>query len=200
MNQSNKYGDAGITAFLDIVMFLGLFFAMMFIVSIIYMNKKEPDAKKVDIRAEYIITLSWDKEVKSDIDLWLEDPANNLVFYQRKTDGFMALKRDDIGHSDDTVTLPNGDVIKYSENRETITIRKVIPGEYICNVHMFNSNGVKFPIEATVVLHNIREGKEIHRETVVFKRNGEEITAFRFTLGNGVKNINRLEKKYVGVQ
>ncbi len=165
------------------------------------MSKKEPDSKRVDVRAHFIITTSWDKEINSDIDTWLQDSAKHLVFYRSKTDGLMDLDRDDTGNNNDTIILLNGDVIKYSENRENIMIRGIVPGEYILNLHMFNSNGAKFPIGAQVVLYDVKQGIEIKRETVIFKREGEEITAFRFTLSSDgkVSNINKLEKKFIGI-
>lgn len=200
MTTQNKYADDGTMSLLDLVLFMAAFFFLMFSLSIIYMNVKQPDAEKVKLVAAFRITTSWDNDDPCDIDTWLADPSGHLVMWGRKEDGLMHLDRDDIGHSDDTVTLPNGDIIKYSENRENITIRGIIPGEYVLNLHMYNDNGAKFPVDAKVVLFNVKESREEHSETVGFKFNGEEKTAFRFTLtaSGKVININRLQKKYVG--
>lgn len=197
----NKYGDGATTAMQDIVFFIAAFFFLMFALSVIYMNTKQPDAKKVDVIADFRVTTSWDKDSLSDVDTWLEDPQGHLVSYISKADGLMHLDRDDIGQNDDIIHLPNGDIIKYSENRENITIRGIVPGEYILNLHMFNSNGDIFPVKVKTVLYNVRQGHEEHSETVEFSFDGEEITAFRFTLTieGEVTNINRLEKKYIGV-
>lgn len=201
MTNQNKYGDGATTSMQDVLMFIGLFFCMMFILAVMYMNVKQPDAKKVNMIADFMVTTSWEKEAICDVDTWLQDPQGHLVYYRRKADGLMHLDRDDIGQNDDIVTLPNGDVIKYSENRENITIRGIVPGEYILNLHMFNSNGQTFPVEVKVLLYNVKEGKEEHTEIVTLKHNGQEITAFRFTLTmeGKVTNINKLEKKFIGV-
>lgn len=196
----NKYGDGATTAMQDVLMFIGLFFCLMFIMAVMYMNTKNPDAKKVKLIADFRITTSWDKDYPCDIDTWLADPQGHLVYFGRKEDGLMHLDRDDIGFSDDIIILPNGDIIKYSENRENITIRGIVPGEYVLNIHMYNSNGSGFPVTAKVVLFNVKNGKEEHSETLEFQLEGEEITAFRFTLtpDGRVININRLGKKFIG--
>ncbi len=201
MINQNRYGDGASTAMQDIIFFIAAFFFLMFSLAIIYMNVEQPDAKKVNVIADFRITASWDKEAICDVDTWLADPQDHLVYYRRKADGLMHLDRDDIGQNDDIVTLPNGDVIKYSENRENITIRGIVPGEYILNIHMFNSNGQKFPVEVKVLLYNIKEGKEEHTEIVILKHEGEMVTAFRFTLtlDGKVTNINKLQKNFIGI-
>jgi hypothetical protein len=51
----------------------------------------------------------------------------------------MYLDKDDLGFANDIVKNVNGTVTKVNINREVVTIRGIIPGEYIINAHYYSS-------------------------------------------------------------
>ena len=63
-----------------------------------------PEAKegKIEVKAEFIITMSWPDNHPDDIDLYAEDPLGNIVWYHAREAGFMVLDRDDRGSANNT--------------------------------------------------------------------------------------------------
>ena len=57
----------------------------------------------------------------------------------------MALSRDDLGTFNDTVYDPKGKPnYSLSRNEEMVTIRGIVPGEYIVNVRIFIMKKLQF--------------------------------------------------------
>ena len=127
-------------AFIDLLFNITIGLAMLFIIAFLLIN---PVAKKGDIivKAEFIITMSWPADRHDDIDLYLKDPADNYVFFKQKDKGLKTLDRDDLGSSNDVVKTVSGDVF-YRLNEEHITIREVLPGQYIVNAHWYSKSNV----------------------------------------------------------
>jgi len=70
--------------------------AFLFFIALLAMN---PEAKegKIDTKAEFIITSGWPDNHPDDIDLYVEDPLGNIVWYHEREAGWMLLDRDDRG-------------------------------------------------------------------------------------------------------
>jgi hypothetical protein len=51
----------------------------------------------------------------------------------------MYLDKDDLGYANDIVKNIDGTITKVNINREVVTIRGIIPGEYIINAHYYSS-------------------------------------------------------------
>jgi hypothetical protein len=51
----------------------------------------------------------------------------------------MYLDKDDLGYANDIVKNVDGTITKVNINREVVTIRGIIPGEYIINAHYYSS-------------------------------------------------------------
>jgi hypothetical protein len=100
----------------------------------------KPEAKKKDFdrNAEFVVVLEWDKEAKGDIDLYVEDPLDAKCSFRQTVANFMHLDKDDLGSINDTVINADGTVSTVKINREVITIRGIIAGEYIINVHYYS--------------------------------------------------------------
>ena len=54
----------------------------------------------------------------------------------------MHLDRDDLGDKNDKIYLPDGSMIKVPQNQELLTIRGIVPGEYVLNIHMYSSTTI----------------------------------------------------------
>lgn len=177
---------------------LGVFICL-FMLSFLMMSKKiEEKNNKVESKAEFMITVTWDKNSSNDVDTYIEDPLGNLVFYRAKEKGLMHLDRDDYGLTNDTIIMGDGKTVTVHENREIVSLRGIIPGEYIVNVHMYSERDKAQKTQVTVKLEKINPAfKTIAMKEVELGTIGDEKTAFRFTLDNvgDVTNINDLGKE-----
>jgi|TARA_Y100000310_G_scaffold166963_1_gene166684 hypothetical protein len=180
-------------AFLDLLFNTLLCFAALFTLSFVMINPSRQNAN-TESKAEFIITVTWPYDQDNDVDVYIEDPKSHLVSFARREDGLMHLDRDDLGHSNDTIQTPDGP-LEYKQNREVVSIRGILPGEYIVNVHMYHMNSVE-PCPVTIQLDKINPFKIVTTKTVVLKIKADEKTAFRFTVNqNGdVIDVNELPK------
>jgi len=180
-------------AFLDLLFNTLLCFAALFTLSFVMINPSRENAN-TESKAEFIITITWPHEQDNDVDVYVEDPEGHLVSFNRREDGLMHLDRDDLGHRNDTIQTPDGP-IAYNENREIVSIRGILPGEYIVNVHMYHKNSVE-NCPVTIQLDKINPFKTAALKEVTLVIKEEEKTAFRFTVNqNGdVIDVNELPK------
>ena len=180
-------------AFLDLLFNTLLCFAALFSLAFILINPSQKN-KTVDAKAEFIITVIWPSDMDDDVDTYVEDPEGNLIAFNRREQGLMHLDRDDTGLSFDTISTSFG-IVEYKENREMVTIRGYVPGEYVVNVHMYTKREDK-ETPVTIILEKINPYKVITGRNVVLKLRGDEKTAFRFTVDDEGKVIqtNQFEK------
>jgi hypothetical protein len=142
-----------------------------------------PDAKdgKVDTKAEFIITMDWPDNHPDDLDLFVQDPVGNIVWYRHREAGFLTLDRDDRGGANDFI-LVNGMKIPSPIREEIVTIRGLVPGEYTVNVSHFQAVSGQ-PVEATVKVQKLNPNAQvIFDDKVMVDHTGDEKTAVRFKL------------------
>ncbi len=183
--------------FTDLLFNALLGFTFLFLVAIMFMN---PIAKKgiIDPKAEYIITVTWPDDNPDDIDTWVEDPNGNLIWFRRKEAGLIHLDRDDRGTLNDTIDI-NGELIQNPLNQEIVTIRGVVPGEYVVNLHYYASETGQ-PVKVSVKVAKVNPALEIlYYDHITMEKQGAEHTAVRFVIEPEGKmtNINRLFKRLV---
>ena len=174
-------------------------FVFLFVISFLLIQPPEPVKKKIDSKAEVIITLTWQTGNYSDIDLWVKDPEGNIISFKGRTNGLMHLDRDDLGAANDTLTLADGTIVTSDVNREIATIRGWILGEWSVNVHFYAYRGAKQvtgqdnpedvsprggnrPVPVTVELVQINPYKEHTTAKFDLTETGQEVTAFNFTV------------------
>jgi hypothetical protein len=178
----------------SLLIFVGLTAILICMVNPVMENKG------IEKKAEFVVIVEWDSESPDDVDSYMQDPAGNICMYQRREDGLMHLDRDDLGHKNDRVETQGGEVIAFAENRETIAVRAIIPGEYVMNIHMYAKRDEN-PTEVTVRLMKINpKVVVIASRKHTLRAVGEEHTMFRFTVGGdgSVDDVNYLEKKLIG--
>jgi hypothetical protein len=183
--------------FTDLLFNALLGFTFLFLVAIMFMN---PEAKTgiIDPKAEYILTIRWEDYSPDDIDVWVEDPEGNLVWFRNAEAGLLHLDRDDRGILYDTITI-DGEEISNPLNQEVVTIRGIVPGEYIVNLHYYATE-TNNPVDVDVTLSKVNPVLEIaYYRKVTLDQVGDEITVFRFTIGRDgeIRNTNRLPKQLV---
>jgi hypothetical protein len=158
-----------------------------------------PDALSgnVNVQADYLITLTWPDGNPDDMDLYVEDPAGNIVWYRNLEAGFLSLERDDRGQFHDMLVI-NGQRIENPLNQETVTLRGIIPGEYIVNVNHYVANGIE-PVPVTLTVQRVNPRLEaIYHGTVTVDHRGDEKTMLRFTL-DAEGNYSNLNDRFVSL-
>jgi hypothetical protein len=192
---NGKYGSG--LAFLDLLFNTLLCFVALFAISFLLINPVA-EQKKVDVKAEFLITVSWPEEVSDDVDIYVRDPVGNLVYFKNRESGLMHLDRDDLGHKNDIISGPAG-VVEYKENQEVVTIRGIYSGEYIVNIHMYNkiSEGA---VQITVEVEKLNPYVKILSKTISMTHAGEERTVCRMIIDSekNVESINYLSKSLIG--
>jgi len=128
---------SGSDPFTDLLFNTLIGFMMLFFIAIIFLNPSE-DTGKIDIDAEYVITVTWPDNSPDDIDTWIEDPNGNITWYRNRSAGLVHLDRDDRGMLDDTLEI-EGKTVTNPLNQEVTAIRGMVPGEYTVNIHYYES-------------------------------------------------------------
>ena len=184
-------------SFLDLLFNTLLCFAALFALSFVLIN---PSKKKNNVRmkAEFMITTTWPRDLDDDVDMYVEDPQGNLVAFMRREEGLMHLDRDDLGHRNESIDTEWGG-IEFKDNREIVTIRGTVPGEYVVNVHMYMKRSAVVEVPVTIQLDKINPYSTVTIKEVILRISGDEGTAFRFTLNKDgdVIDINQLKKSLI---
>jgi hypothetical protein len=180
----NKF-KAG-TAFQDMLFLMLSGVTVLWVLSFLLIN---PVAKINDIEspAEFIITMEWADHSDDDLDLWLRTPSGAVIgFFNKDQDG-ANLERDDLGLVTDcfmlTETAANEQqCIKL--NRETITLRGLIPGEYQLKFVVYNIGGGTSiegnPVNVEIIKVN-PYSIEFKRE-YQYQKHKQSVSIIRFTV------------------
>jgi len=219
MFDKNKYKST--IGFTDMLFNILVGFAFLFIVAFLLIK---PEAKKQDFerKAEFVVVMEWDHDQPDDIDLYVQDPTNSTVHFRLPITNFMYLDKDDLGYANDIVKNVDGTITKVNINREVVTIRGIIPGEYIINAHYYsarkwagqtlttNMNGgveelgtgkpTGKKLTVKIELHKVDPYKIWWVGEKTFTRRGQEETFVRFILdpdGKQVGDFTYVEKDFV---
>jgi len=198
MDSNSKYKST--LAFTDLLFNVLIGFAFLFIIAFILINPITEEAN-IKSKAEFMVIMEWDDHSHYDVDLWMQDPFNTIVGFPNRDAGWLHLDRDDLGSSNDTIMLANGETKIIWLNREIMTVRGRAPGEYIVNVHLYSTkNRQDGPIDVNVQVLKINPYSEIHNDVITLKNNKQEETVIRFTINNKGEVIskNKLQKRFAG--
>lgn len=170
-------GDEAGTVFRDVILLALAGFVFMTVMMLPHLN---PPGNKTNAAIEppgnVIIEARWDDKLRTDVDLWVQAPGDVPVGYSNKNGLIFNLLRDDLGSEADPTEV----------NFETSFSRGIPPGEYTVNLHLFRNLAGVYPVEVRVVARVKADGEDAARPIATTKvtlhREGEEITAFRFSL------------------
>jgi hypothetical protein len=154
--------------------------AFLFFIALLAIKTKE-DEGKVDPRLEFLITVSWPDKHPDDIDMFVQDPIGNMVWYRRREAGFMVLDRDDRGGLNDFIMV-NGQKVPSPIRQEIVSVRGIVAGEYTVNIYHFAAlTGIPVPVTVKVEKLNPKV-QVVHYDTVELDHGGAEKTAVRFQM------------------
>ena len=202
--------------FIDLLFNILLGFAFLFIVAFLLIK---PEAKKKDFdrRAEFVIILEWNHDAADDLDLYVQDPMGDRVSFRLPRVNFMHLDKDDLGKANDTIVNADGSRSTVMINREVVTIRGIMPGEFIINAHYYSTrdysgrpvefgetkisaNKPKKDLTVKVELHKVTPYTILWTGEKQFTQKGQEETFLRFRIddkGNLVLPFRFEEKQFV---
>ena len=194
-------------------------FAFLFIVAFLLIK---PEQKKEDFerRAEFVVVMEWNHDQPDDIDLYVQDPTQAKVHFRLPIVNFMYLDKDDLGFANDVVKYQDGTTKKVNINREVVTIRGIIAGEYVINAHYYSSrewtrlgqlttntdipsrkvDKKNDPLTVKIELHKVDPYKIMWVGEKKFFKKGQEETFVRFSIdkdGNQIGDFSYEEKTFV---
>ena len=195
-------------------------FAFLFIVAFLLIK---PEQKKEDFerRAEFVVVMEWNHDQPDDIDLYVQDPTQAKVHFRLPIVNFMYLDKDDLGFANDVVKYKDGTTKKVNINREVVTIRGIIAGEYVINAHYYSSRELtrlgrlttnpsdipskkvdekNDPLTVKIELHKVDPYKIMWVGEKKFFKKGQEETFVRFSIdkdGNQIGDFSYEEKTFV---
>ena len=217
MNNEKYRSTIGFT---DLLFNILVGFAFLFIIAFLLIK---PEAKKEDFerKAEFVVVMEWDHDQPDDIALYVNDPTNSTVHFRLPITNFMYLDKDDLGFANDIVKNVDGTITKVNINREVVTIRGIIPGEYIINAHYYSARKWTGQTLTTNVdnSYELGKGKSTGKQLTVkielykvdpykiwwigektFTHRAQEETFVRFIIdpdGKQVGDFTYVEKKFV---
>ena len=187
--QEPAFDPLGVMLFKALQVLAFLFFLALLAI------KPKADEGKVDPRLELLVTVGWPDKHPDDIDLFVQDPIGNMVWYRRRESGFMVLDRDDRGGLNDFIMV-NGQKVLSPIRQEIVSIRGIVAGEYTVNVYHFAAlTGKTVPV--TVKVEKLNPTVQVvYYDTVELNQGGTERTAVRFVLDpkGAVVEVNHNEK------
>ncbi|MBL6934743.1 MAG: hypothetical protein ISR48_04965 [Alphaproteobacteria bacterium] len=186
--------------FTDLLFNALLGFTFLFLVAIMFMN---PIAKEgiINLKAEYIISIAWPDGSPDDVDVWVESPRGDVLWFRNPEAGLLHLDRDDRGALNDSLEI-DGETVTNPLNQEIVTMRGIVAGEYVVNVHYYASE-TEQPVDVTVKVEKVNPFLEVvYYKTLTLAQKGEEKTAVRFKVrANGeVWGTNSLPKQIVTIK
>ncbi|WP_448188338.1 hypothetical protein [Azospirillum sp. sgz301742] len=180
MNDLIGEDQTGVLVARDMLTLLLCGFVACAVLAVPFINesKKANGAGVSDVEppGNVIIEARWDDKLRTDVDLWVQAPGDVPVGYSNKSGLIFNLLRDDLGSYADPTEV----------NFETSYSRGIPPGEYTVNIHLFRNLENIYPIWVRVVARVKKETEAgaatLAATRVRLDREGQEITAFRFTL------------------
>jgi hypothetical protein len=159
-------------------------FVLVAMMLVLLAPREDPKPASNRDRGTIRVEIDWPTGMDVDIDLWVQAPGDRAVGWSNKGGKVFDLVRDDLGN----INNPSG------QHYEISYARGAPPGEYIVNVHYYNSKigVVSVPVDATIAITKDDTGKgtqeNIATKHLVLTELNEEQTVLRFTL-DAEKNV-----------
>ena len=206
MRSRRRTREAEVDPFYDMLFNMLIAFVFCFIIAMLAMNPKALKSGDIPAKAEFIVTMSWPDYNPDDIDAWVQGPSGDLVWFRNREAGLMHLDRDDRGESNSSIVV-NGRRVVSPFRQEVVTIRGIVPGEYVVNAHYYESKEVDTsnpksgqPVDVTLSVVKVNPRAEVvfngqHR----LAKRGDEATLVRFSVSadGSVGSLNTLPAKLV---
>ncbi len=175
--------DTETDPFYDMLFNMLIAFVFCFVVAMLSFNPLARKAGDVPAKAEFIVTISWPDNNPNDIDAWVLEPTGKVLWFRQRDAGMLHLDRDDRGAKNNSLIV-NGREIANPIRQEIVTLRGLVPGEYVVNAHYYESRD-QLPVDVSVAVVKVNPQAEIiYNSTVRIPIKGDERTLVRFTLND----------------
>ena len=193
----------------DLLFILLMTFVALFFLALVQVNEPVEEKASANNDNNILITMRW--KTNNDMDLHLKLPDDRRIFYANRDQPPAHLDVDVVawrryqrdGYSPDMShegyydgEYDGSDFGEYNEeheaeeneyiiklNEEIITIRDVLAGEYVVNVHYFSDRGYgDEPIEVEIVVQDVKNQKMIYAGKKVINTSRSETFFVRFTV------------------
>jgi len=168
--------DDSDTVFRDVIFLALAGFIAIVLLLLPHLNPPAKAEEEAPSPGNVIVEIRWPDELNTDVDLWVEAPGDIPVGYSNKGGMVFNLLRDDLGLHADFSGL----------NYEVSYSRGTPAGDYTVNLHLYRDLSGSLPVPVTVVVSvkpsPEQAAKQILATKVALKREGQEMTAFRFAL------------------
>lgn len=173
--------DTETDPFYDMLFNMLIAFVFCFVIAILAFNPQARKAGDVPAKAEFMVTVAWPDGNPNDVDAWVMEPGGKTLWFRQRDAGLLHLDRDDRGARNSSV-LVNGTAYTSAIRQEIVTLRGIVPGEYVVNAHYYDSAD-QLPVDVTVTVVKVNPQAEIvFTGTQQIPRKGDERTLVRFTL------------------
>lgn len=190
--------DTETDPFYDMLFNMLIAFVFCFVIAILAFNPNARKAGDVPAKAEFMVTVSWPDNNPNDVDAWVMEPGGKTLWFRQRDAGLLHLDRDDRGAKNSSV-LVNGREFSSPIRQEIVTLRGIVPGEYVVNAHYYDSKDQQ-PVDVSVAVVKVNPQAEIvFTGTQQIQRKGDERTLIRFTLDESgqVQDLNTNPKTIV---
>jgi hypothetical protein len=168
--------DDSDTVFRDVIFLALAGFIAIVLLLLPHLNPPAKAEEEAPSPGNVIVEIRWPDELNTDVDLWVEAPGDVPVGYSNKGGLVFNLLRDDLGLHADFSGL----------NYEVSYSRGTPAGDYTVNLHLYRDLSGSLPVPVTVVVSvkpsPEQAAKQILATKVALKQEGQETTAFRFSL------------------
>ena len=168
--------DDSDTVFRDVIFLALAGFIAIVLLLLPHLNPPAKAEEEAPSPGNVIVEIRWPDELNTDVDLWVEAPGDVPVGYSNKGGLVFNLLRDDLGLHADFSGL----------NYEVSYSRGTPAGDYTVNLHLYRDLSGSLPVPVTVVVSvkpsPEQAAKQILATKVALKQEGQEMTAFRFSL------------------
>jgi len=178
-------------------------FLFLFVLSVMLINPTQTSKPGISMNAEFLIKMSWPDDNFDDVDLHMRLPSGKHLHFRNREVEYALLDHDDLGTNGRYQV--NGQLKRVGSHQETITLRAIVPGNYVVNLHVYRTNHtapgdsgsaveskpvLPYPVHVTLTKLNPRVD-ELASVDVVMHELGEQRTAFAFTvLSNGFATVD----------
>lgn len=186
----------------DIMTALAVFFMVMFQLTTISQQSHLEQSGKLEkvYDALYIVKATWSGESSNDVDLYLRNPNKKVIYFKAHDEDGMTLERDTTGQ--ESIYLPDGNAASVAtSNDEIISVRVLMAGDYIANVHLYKKHDERKQTPVTVKLYRAvgLAYTLLHENTVTLMNEADEKTAFGFRIEEDgtVSHYNETQVSFV---
>jgi hypothetical protein len=151
-----------------------------------------------------MVVIEWPSKFNDDIDLWVKSPDGKTVSFVKKEAGIMNLEKDDLGVANDSTVDEYGQRKVIYINREVITIRGILAGQYQVAAHVYsmrpkNGSNAEIPQVIKFKLIKINPYKEHIILEKFYNVRGQVITLANFWVDKNGKFVkyNTIENNIV---